>query len=52
MKNSIAKNFDSVNFFMKVKNEISKKMEGKTFTEQKKILKDLKFGKTKIVLTK
>ncbi len=42
------KDFHSVDFFRKVKELISKKLIGKTFEEQKKILQKIQSGEIKL----
>ena len=44
----IIKDFDSVAFFRKVKEEISAHLEGKSFEQQKEILKKLRSGEIKL----
>ena len=42
------KNFDTVAFFRKVKEQIAKELEGKSFEQQKEILKKILSGEIKL----
>jgi len=42
----VREEFHSVDFFSKVKSRIAEQLKGKTFKEQKKILQQLRSGKT------
>jgi hypothetical protein len=48
MKTEIKKKFDTVGFFRNVKEQIAKELEGKSFKEQKAILKKLESGEMKL----
>ncbi len=47
----IKKEFDSVGFFRTVKEQIARELEGKTFEQQKEIIKKLQSGEKKIVMS-
>ena len=48
MKTKEKKEFDSVEFFRKVKEQIAKELLGKSFKEQKEILRKILSGEIKL----
>ena len=48
-KNKIKKEFDSVAFFRNVKEQIATELEGKSFEQQKKLIKKYLSGELKLI---
>jgi len=51
MKTKKSKKFDAVKFFRNIKKHIAKELEGKTFLEQKEIMRKILSGEINIKLT-
>lgn len=48
----ITKDFDSVDFFRNVKEQIANELQGKSFDEQKAVLKKIQSGEIKLKTSK